>query len=256
MAGIRKGSSQLKGGVAEMASHMYEGVKSWNPFVGCRFGCVYCKRSFQRQAKRWRKWCEKCYNYEPHFHPEKLKRMPSAKTIFACAFGDIWWAKDKWIKQILETIAKRKDRTFYLQSKSPDVFARFVDKDLIPENVVLGTTIETSYEQFDYDKISQAPHPVERYETMRELSYLGYPCYVTIEPILDFDLEEMVEWIRCIKPKLVYVGYDNHGCKLPEPPLEKTLKLIEELRKFTEVQLKTIRKAWWEVEANAAQARV
>jgi len=232
-------------------SRMYEGVKTWSPFVGCRFDCVYCRPSFQRQAKRQKRNCELCYRYEPHFHPERLDRLPSAKTIFACAYGDIWWAKDKWIEQILETIAKRKDKTFYLQSKDPSVFARFVDKDLIPENVVLGTTIETSYdvEQFDYDKISRAPHPTERYESMCVFSYLGYPCYVTIEPILDFDLEEMVEWIKHIKPRFVYIGYDNHNCRLPEPPLEKTLKLIRELEKFTEVRLKTIRRAWWEVDA-------
>jgi hypothetical protein len=75
--------------------------------------------------------------------------------------------------------------------------------------------------------------------------------YVTIEPIMEFDLDAMVEWIKEINPEFVYVGYNNLDSKnfhLPEPPLEKTMKLIAELEKITEVRLKTIRKAWFDIE--------
>lgn len=39
-------------------SNMYDGgktVKTWNPFVGCRFNCVYCKPSLDEtvMALRW-----------------------------------------------------------------------------------------------------------------------------------------------------------------------------------------------------------
>ncbi len=84
-------------------SRMYEGVRTWNPYVGCWYDCVYCRLSFQRQAKRRRKWCELCYRYEPHFHPERLNRVPNAKVIFACAYGDIEFAKWSWIVEILDT---------------------------------------------------------------------------------------------------------------------------------------------------------
>ena len=36
-------------------SNMYAEAKTWNPFKGCAFDCVYCVPSFQRQAKR-QKW--------------------------------------------------------------------------------------------------------------------------------------------------------------------------------------------------------
>ncbi|RLI84558.1 hypothetical protein DRP07_00625 [Archaeoglobales archaeon] len=227
-------------------SKMYENVKTWNPFVGCKHDCVYCKPSFQRQAKRRKKWCELCYNFEPHFHPERLERVPNAKTIFACAYGDIVFARSHEIEQIFKVVGKHKNKTFLFQSKDPECFGLYLIEGLVPENVILGTTIETNYSE-EYEEISQAPPPYERYEFMYELRVLyNARTFVTIEPILEFNLNVMVDWIKDIQPEFIYIGYDNHNCKLPEPPLEKTLKLIEELEKFTEVRLKTIRKAWWE----------
>lgn len=41
-------------------------AKQWNPFVGCKFDCLYCRTSFQRQAKRQKHNCIDCYNYKPH----------------------------------------------------------------------------------------------------------------------------------------------------------------------------------------------
>jgi hypothetical protein len=64
---------------------------------------------------------------------------------------------------------------------------------------------------------------------------------VSIEPIMDFDLETFVQWISDIKPILVHVGYDNYNSNLPEPPLSKTKQLIEHLRKFTTVKILTLR---------------
>jgi len=66
---------------------------------------------------------------------------------------------------------------------------------------------------------------------------------VAIEPIIDFDLEIFVKMVRDIDPEVVWVGYDNWHCGLPEPSLKKTLALIEELEKFTCVVKKTIREA-------------
>ena len=69
---------------------------------------------------------------------------------------------------------------------------------------------------------------------------------VVVEPILEFDQEEFTEAIREMSPSFVYIGYDNYGCKLPEPRLEKMLEFISRLRGFTDVRVKTIRKAWYE----------
>jgi len=78
---------------------------------------------------------------------------------------------------------------------------------------------------------------------MKELRWLLK--FISIELILDFDLEIFTNWIKEIDP-LVYIGYDNYEWRLSEPTLEKTLNLVNELRKFTLVVVKTIRNAWSE----------
>jgi len=45
---------------------------------------------------------------------------------------------------------------------------------------------------------------------------------------------------------MVYVGYDNYDNRLPEPPLKKTLMLLDDLSEMTFVVRKTIRPAWFE----------
>lgn len=71
------------------------------------------------------------------------------------------------------------------------------------------------------------------------------PLFISIEPILEFDYG-FTKLLRSIHSWAVAVGYDNYKHSLPEPELSKTLKLIEELEKFTIVYRKTIKKAWWE----------
>ena len=70
---------------------------------------------------------------------------------------------------------------------------------------------------------------------------------VTIEPVMDFDIDVMVKWIEDIKPRMVWLGYDSKIPKDPEkqlkePKLDKVRALYWELgiRGFT-VMLKTIR---------------
>ena len=114
----------------------------------------------------------------------------------------------------------------------------------MPPNAVLGATIETDRDE-GYGGISKAPPPSARYEAMRDLNWPRK--LVSIEPVLDFDLEEFVRWVEGIKPSIIYVGYDNYANRLPEPPLGKTLKLIGELKsKGFRVYAKTLRRAWWE----------
>jgi hypothetical protein len=58
------------------------------------------------------------------------------------------------------------------------------------------------------------------------------------------DTEKFIEWIEDIAPIHVSVGYDNYGNRLPEPPLSKTLQLIERLSEFTEVRKLKLRESW------------
>lgn len=232
-------------------SHMYlENRRSLNAFVGCRHTCVYCLPSFQRQMKRQK--CPLCKTYEPHSHMERLLKAPpktkEGEFIFFPSSGDLSWASSRVIEGHIDYAKRYSDRIFLIQSKDPRWFALYE----FPNNVILGTTIETNQHHFftqskftNYAQISKAPHPKFRFETMRRLIHPHLE--VTIEPILNFVPSVLLDWIKLIKPKIIYVGYDNHECGLPEPFLEKTLDFIGLLRSSGfNVRTKTIRKAWFE----------
>jgi hypothetical protein len=213
---------------------MYKNTKTWNPFKGCRFDCIYCENSFKRQAKRQKQNCIKCYNYEPHFHPERLKKIPKADLIFACGNGDIAFASRVELACILKEMQLHPKKTFLLQTKAP----QFLNGWRIPSNVIIGTTIETNR---NTNHISKAPITERRYRGLRNLDCCRKS--VTIEPILKFDLGVLREWIWNINPEIVWVGYANHitGLNLDEPTLKETKQLITALHYFTDVRLKTIR---------------
>lgn len=212
---------------------MYESTVTWNPFKGCYFDCVYCKKSFQLQAKRQKHNCMDCYNYRPHMHPERLKKIPKAELVFACGNGDINFATHMQKAMIFRAIQFKPTQTFLLQTKQPQCLSGW----RIPSNVIIGTTIETNR---DTKHISKAPRTELRYCFLKELNCRKA---VTLEPILDFDLEVLKEWIWEINPEIVWVGYANHikGLELEEPSLQKTNDLITELDKFTDIRLKTMR---------------
>ncbi|MCL0048393.1 hypothetical protein M1N20_02975 [Dehalococcoidia bacterium] len=54
--------------------------------------------------------------------------------------------------------------------------------------------------------------------------------FISIEPIMDFDLEVLTQWLDRIKPGIVEVGADNYCNHLPEPPWWKVEALLKNLR--------------------------
>jgi len=59
-----------------------------------------------------------------------------------------------------------------------------------------------------------------------------------VEPIIDFDLGQFLDYIRRIEPEFVSIGADSKGHNLPEPDRDKLEALIVALGKITEVKLK------------------
>jgi len=227
-------------------TNMYKhSVKQWNPFVGCRFNCSYCKSSFQRQIKRWAKEnCDKCYSFTPHEHPERLTQsLPNTgfmQFIFTCSSGDIAFCPSDYLLKIIARIRNEPHKKFLMQSKAPQILKEFN----FPGNIILGTTIETNRDDL-YEGISKAPKPSQRYS---DFLTVQHPMkMITIEPVIDFNLNVMTNWIESINPIMVWLGYDSRNSHLPEPSLDKVKQLHWELGKkgFT-VILKKIRPAWWE----------
>ena len=81
------------------------------------------------------------------------------------------------------------------------------------------------------------PFPVDRFEAMLNLDP-EYDKIISIEPIMDFDLDVMIDWMRQIRPKSVSIGADSKGHNLPEPSAEKVQRLIAGLGAI-EVKLKS-----------------
>ena len=215
-------------------------VKQWNPFVGCEFDCVYCESSFQAQLKRWAKDnCEKCYKYIPHEHSGRLDQpLPKTKYmqfIFALANSDPAFCPTDYLEKIAGRMRREPDKTFLIQSKQPSTFNRVKWSN----NIILGTTVETNKCEL-YKGVSRAPMPPLR---VAELAKINHPPkMLTFEPVLDFDVPAMVEYAEIVNPCMIWMGYDSKKCGLPEPSLDKFIKLYWELgrRGFT-VILKSVK---------------
>ncbi len=225
-----------------MPSNMYsDSVFQWNCFVGCDYGCSYCRKSFQAQMRRQIHNCELCGNYIPHFHEERLnKKLPKTEGdefIWVGSSGDISFIKNENMEKILEKIKEYPDRTFFFQTKNPKWFGQWE----FPKNVLLGITIESN---IHYPEISSAPKSWKR---IVDFYFVNYPRKsITIEPIMKFDFQILYGWVYDVKPERVYIGYDSKKCKLPEPPLKKVVNFISELKRITKVKEKLLRKAYYD----------
>jgi len=230
---------------------MYDNIKTWNPAVGCRFDCIYCRPSFQKivawSTRRRGEDCEGCLKYAPHEHPKRLSSgIPGKEIIFVFGTGDISFYRKAFVKQAIERLIDhlsraKKSKTVYLQSKNPKCFNNYLD-DLKPikYNVILATTLETNRDK-GYSDISKAPLPSIRYKDFLALDWERK--IITIEPVMDFDLDEFVGWIRAISPEAVYLGFNSrpNEVQLPEPSMDKFWQLRDMLSSFTEVKLKDTR---------------
>lgn len=223
-------------------TNMYQmSAKQWNPFVGCKFDCAYCKSSFQKQQHRQTSKCSDCGTYAPHKHIQRLgDSLPKTKFmqfIFTCASGDISFCPTPYLRQIMHRIHNEPDKNFLLQSKNPATFDRFVH---IPDNVMLGTTIETNRDELAATA-SLAPSPTRRY---LDLLAIDHPLkMVTLEPMMEFDLDVILEWMTKLKPCLIWMGFnsgrigknakesDFGAVQLPEPTPDEFRELHWELSK-------------------------
>ena len=208
---------------------MYAATATWNPFKGCGFDCTYCEPTFKAQAKRQKHNCQKCYDYVPHYHEERLeKSLPSEQTIFVCGNADLSFCKPVFTRRIIDRIKQCPSKTFYFQSKQPAYFVPFLSE--FPTNAILLTTLETNRDE-GYRAVSKAPVPSERY---RQFKALDYPRkVVTIEPVMDFDLDIFARWIRDLHPEYVWLGFNSHpkAAPLPEPSLDKVERFMGLLAK-------------------------
>ena len=211
---------------------MYASAETWNPIKGCLFDCTYCKPSFQKQAKRQMHNCTECYEFRPHQHPERLSKIPNAEIVFVGGNGDISFCDPAFVRQIIAAIVKknkkRPNQIYYFQTKRPEYLAQFIGD--FPPNVILVTTLETNRDD-GYGAVSKAPPPSKRYAQFKQLDWPHK--VVTVEPAMDFDVDEFADSLIALKPEYVWLGFNSRpkSVSLPEPSKEKMLALAERLKK-------------------------
>lgn len=205
--------------------NMYPWVThTWNAVKGkCPHNCIYCyMKQYPQNDVRLDK-----EEFKTVFTSGNIIFVGSSCDMFA---GDIPYS---WITKVLEHCSFYNESIYYFQTKSPASFSTCQDDFLFSSNTNLGVTIESN---IIYKGISLAPDPIARYITMAKLKAKKF---VSIEPIMDFNLDVMLRWIDDINPEFVSIGADSKGHNLPEPSPEKIKDLIIGLKEITEVKLKS-----------------
>jgi len=209
------------------------------PEAVCPYECCYCWSRAKGFMGR---------NVRPEIKEKRwAKRFGRGDFVFLNDLYDGMALDIGAIARVYAFVTKSPDATFLLMTKNP---LRYLDL-MVPKNCVLGATIETDYGYDIIGKFSKAPPPDHRIEAMKKLAELGKnPLFVSVEPILRHSNKLDADLIG-LKPWAVAVGYDNYRHNLPEPSLAETNALIGQLRGAgIKVYEKTLRKAWWEEDAD------
>ena len=213
--------------------NMYDWVShTWNTVKGkCPHDCTYCY--MKGIAKRF---CQT--QRETYFDRRELKtNLGKHNFIFVGSSNDLFANQHptEWIRDTLAHCSVHNENRYVFQSKNPTEILNWVKFNCF-FNSIVGTTIETN--RLYRDCMGNAPCPAQRSLDLRRISQCGIETFVTVEPIIDFDLSDMVKLIKNVNPMQVNIGADSGNNNLPEPPKEKVLQLISELEKFTVVKQK------------------
>ena len=223
--------NKSKGNMYKFVTH------TWNTIKGqCPHDCSYCY--MKRRGKQ----------SPVHLDEKELKTdLGSGNFIFVGSSCDMF-AEDiptEWIRETLAHCAEF-DNRYLFQSKNPGRMRHWIP---YVSKVVACTTIETNRWHKDIMGGSPSP-PIERTEDM---CWIGAPTYLTIEPIMDFDLDDLVEMVDLVDPIQVNIGADSGNNNLPEPSAEKVRELIARLEEFTRVVQKKNLKRLKETPATRAE---
>lgn len=200
--------------------NMYDWVTHMHTHLGgeCSHKCSYC------YVQRGRAQVSGKYKGPIRLIEKELQvNYGEGKTIFIEHMNDMF-AKDipgEWIERILAHCFQYSKNKYVFQSKNPERASGFA---FVALDYIFGTTIESNRL---YGDISKAPPPILRYEGMMNISAKKF---ITIEPIMDFDVNVLAGWIKNIKPGFVNIGADSKHSGLPEPSKEKILELVAAIR--------------------------
>jgi len=219
---------------------MYEFIThTWNPIKGkCLHDCTYCYMKQISPNADAPKLAE--YEFNTNIGRSNFIFIGSATDMFADNIPS------EWITRVLDFCKQEygttKKNAYLLQTKNPKRFLEFLNHP-VAKQCIFGTTIETN--RFYPEIMHNAPRIEERVDAMEKVAKQGFATMVTAEPLMQFDLDDMLQYIQWCQPKLVNIGKNTcWDIKLPEPTNEEVKQLISGLKEFTKVHVKRNAKVW------------
>jgi len=208
--------------------NMYEWVTHVHAHLGgkCGHECAYC------YVQRNRFGVSPRYQGDVRiFGNEFSVDYGRDKVIFIEHMNDLFAAgvPDAFIDKILGHCCRYPGNKYVFQTKNPERVHRWLNR--FPPSFIIGTTLESN--RHYPEVMGKSPTPAQRVAGMKRLP----AGFITIEPILDFDVNEFARFIHEVRPLFVNIGADSKRCGLPEPTAEKVEKFVEVLRSF-EVQIR------------------
>jgi protein gp37 len=211
------------------AGNMYPWVTHTHSHLAgaCPHACSYCY--VQAMARRFPEMKARYSGTVRLIEEEFSVAYGRGRTIFVEHLNDLFAAAvpAQFLVRILDHCRAWPRNTYVFQTKNPDRYLEFIDR--LPAGSILGTTIETN-RRLPTQVLGDAPQPFDRLEPMTRLPP-QFRRFVTAEPIIDFDTDELASWLGWFSPPdFVNIGADSKGHGLPEPPAEKVRALIAALK--------------------------
>lgn len=216
--------------MTEAKGNMYEDVThTLNVITGsCSHGCPYCymNKILGTQHRPLK------------FSESAIKENKGAgNTIFVGSSTDMWAAdvSSEWIQRVLDDCDQYPNK-YLFQSKNPARFLEFINHPVMSKSILV-TTLESNR---CYDEMGRAPAVEDRASAMNQIAEHGIKTAVTIEPIMAFDMQPMIDLVVKCRPLKVYIGKNtNRSVQLTEPTPEAVLDLALALkRKGIDVKFK------------------
>ena len=165
-------------------------------------------------------------------------RYGEGKTIFMEHKNDLFaqGVPVECIVRVLHHCLAYPNNTYVFQTKNPLRMLHYVP--VMPPDVILGCTIES--DAFIQPAIGNTLRPGYRADAMANIADMGKLTFVSIEPVMKFDLASFMLLLQMAAPKWISIGADSKGFHLPEPTEQEIVALVAFLKQQqVEVRLKS-----------------
>jgi len=230
-----------------------------NPYIGCRFGCIYCYASFMgrfvdKQISDWGSYVFPKINAPELLAKEiqtKLKNKGKGKEIFFSSVTDCYQgleAKYKLTRNCFQVLADSGfEGVLSILTKSKLV-TRDIDILKKIKHVTVGLTVTSTDDTISRYFETYAPNVHERYETLKILNDNGIPTYAFLGPLLphfvaeEKEIEKIFQKLTEVGTKDLYIEHLNFSPYIKKRMLAEMMDAPKEIiEKFYSSQSKSYR---------------